>query len=89
MADPIIHPHKPAGSPTWQLVEEGGSSLQRAWNVILSGLTQNEAEARWLTRYYGENPEAFMVALQNLAEVHHGNWKGKVAREMLRTLEGE
>ena len=84
-----IHPHRPHGSDTWILVEEGGSSLQRVWNVILSGLTQTEAEARWLTRYYKDEPEAFKAALRNLAEVEDGNWKGRVAHEMLRALEEE
>ena len=86
MTNPVIHPHKPVNSDTWQIVESGGSSVARVFRVLEDGFQSAEAAwARILTNCIDADEDVYRAALERLAE--YEDWRGECARLVLQGME--
>ena len=83
MSDPILSVHRPFGSDTWQVVERKDGKF----TVLASGLSNEQAWALKLARYFGDDPEVLRTALNNFVEVEGPGWRVDTARRILREME--
>ena len=83
MTDPILSVHRPFGSDTWQVVERKDGKF----TVLASGLSNEQAWALKLVRYFGDDPEVLRTALESLVEIEGSGWKCETALRVLREME--